>query len=397
MFMDSVLFANAMIFLSINNVLTYFLHSLGASTSEIGFANAVVSIGSFLAQPLFAKKAMKLEYKKGTFCRILSIQRLTFLAFVFAIPLIPSSDAKLTIALFLISWSIFNFCTGSYGPFYMSLLAKMVPVSRQSRLIGFSSAVGNIIAVGSALIVDIFLKDVAFPYNYVLLMGTGIFILLLDVLDFALMKETPDTLSGMPGIDPGYIKRMPGILQENKEFRDLVLGNMFIVASNAGLSYYVLYSIKTFDIGGGQVAVFSVLTVIVSTFASILIGFASDRIGHMKMLRLGTTCNLAASIIIIVFRSLTAVYVCYILSSLCVNFYNLCCNIVIIKSSPKSQVPIYSSINSMITLLASSSVILLSGNLIDKISFTPVFVLVGICASGALLTYTTKIKRRDAA
>lgn len=396
MFIDSILFANAMLFLSINNVLTYFLNNLGASTAEISLANAVVSIGAFVSQPLFSKKAMKLQYKKSTFCRILSFQRFLFLAFVFAIPMFASSKPKLMIGLFLVSWSIFTFFTGSYGPFYMSLLAKMVPGNKQSRLIGFSSAAGNIIAIGAAYIVDIFLKDVPFPYNYTLLMGTGIIILLLDVLDFALMREKPDIIESSSSADTGYIKRMPRVLKENKAFRSLVLGNMFIVASNAGLAYYVLYSIKTFHIGGSQVALFSGITVVVNTLAAILIGLVADWIGHRTVLKLGATCNFLAGIIIVLFHNLSMVYVCFILSNLCSNCYYLCCNIVVIKNSPKSQVPMYSSINSMITLLASSFIIILSGSLIDKISFTPVFILVSICALCAFFIYDRSIGGKPA-
>lgn len=112
MFTDIILFMNAMTFLSVNAVITYFLAHLGASTFEIGLVNALVSIGSFVTQPIFAKKVMNLPHKLHAFAKILFIQRLFFLAFVLTIPFIAESHPRIMVALFLLCWAVFSLFVG---------------------------------------------------------------------------------------------------------------------------------------------------------------------------------------------------------------------------------------------------------------------------------------------
>jgi len=120
-FIDTVLFINAMTYLSVTAVITYFLNTLGASTFQISLASILVSVGTFISQPIFAKKAAGLTIKLKSFLRILSIQRIFFLFFVMTIPMLVSAGYYLAIMAFLICWGIFSFFVGSYTPFYMAL------------------------------------------------------------------------------------------------------------------------------------------------------------------------------------------------------------------------------------------------------------------------------------
>lgn len=126
-FIDSILFTNAMTFLSVSTVIPYFLSTLGADTFQISLASALVSIGSFISQPIFSKKAFEAPHKKKTFVMILAFQRLFFLGYILLLPVISGSSSRFAVASFLACWGIFNFFTGSYQPFYNSLFSKMIP------------------------------------------------------------------------------------------------------------------------------------------------------------------------------------------------------------------------------------------------------------------------------
>ncbi len=377
MFLDNIMFTNAMTFLSVNAVIAYYLNTLGASTLQISLSSALVSIGAFATQPIFAKKAMENQYKLGIFTRALYIQRFVFLAYILTIPFLAESNPSLSIILFLAFWFIFSLFTGVYSPFYMSLLSKMIPHSEQGKLLGFAGAMGNIIAIGSSYLIGTILKKVSFPYNYTIIFAIGILILLLDVVDFQLMKEMPDEITDKQMNFFEYIKDIPNILRNNTNVLKIVIGNCFIIISNVSLGYYALYAIRTYNAQAEQVALFTGIAVTVNILGSAAFGLMADRFGHKSVLKIASMLGGIAGVIVLGIPSIYAVYIAFALSTLCLNGYNLSSGVIIVHNSPKTQVPVYISANNMITLIVSSVAMVASGYIIDKVSFTPIFMVIG--------------------
>ena len=377
MFLDNIMFTNAMTFLSVNAVIAYYLNTLGASTLQISLSSALVSIGAFATQPIFAKKAMENQYQLGIFPKPLYIQRFVFLAYILTIPFLAESNPSLSIILFLAFWFIFSLFTGVYSPFYMSLLSKMIPHSEQGKLLGFAGAMGNIIAIGSSYLIGTILKKVSFPYNYTIIFAIGILILLLDVVDFQLMKEMPDEITDKQMNFFEYIKDIPNILRNNTNVLKIVIGNCFIIISNVSLGYYALYAIRTYNAQAEQVALFTGIAVTVNILGSAAFGLMADRFGHKSVLKIASMLGGIAGVIVLGIPSIYAVYIAFALSTLCLNGYNLSSGVIIVHNSPKTQVPVYISANNMITLIVSSVAMVASGYIIDKVSFTPIFMVIG--------------------
>lgn len=387
LFLDTVIFINAMTFLSINTVIPYFLNTLGAGTFQISLASALVGIGTFISQPIFAKKAMESVHKLKTFVKILSLQRFFFLGFVFTIPVFAVSKPHLMTIIFLICWGIFSFFIGSYSPFYMSLFSKMVPDRQRGRMIGFSNAIANVIALGTAYIVGILLKQVAFPLNYTLVFGLGTLLLLMDNVDFLLMKEPSDAHGEEDISFFQYIKSVPDILKSNKKFVKLVSGYSLIVMSNVSLVYYTLYAIREFNAKAGEISLFMIIAVAVNTLANIFFGLLSDRYGHRLVLQIASVSAVLAGAVILGVHSIYAVYAAFTLSNLCSCGYFVSSGVLIIQNCPQKQVPVYIGINAMITLVISSFVTLFSSFIIDISSFKPIFLITGIAGLGAFVVF----------
>jgi MFS family permease len=387
MFWDTMLFINAMTFISVNAVIAYFLNSLGASTLQISLANALVSIGIILSQPIFVKLAMESSYKIKIFTRILYTQRIFFLVYILTIPYFAKNNPHLAITLFLICWGIFNLFTGSYSPMYSSLLSKMIPHRKRGRLLGFAGGLGNIIALGASYLIGLLLRQIAYPYNYTLIFLIGILFLLLDVVVFQLMKENPDTVLGKYVSYFRHISGIPKYLKNNINIRRIIIGNSFIVISNVALGYYVIYAIRTYKAGAEQVALFTGLAVIANVFGSSLFGFLADRHGHKLILQLAAMFSMLAGIVILSTHVIIAVYIAFVFSTLCTSGFNLSSSVMIIHNSPKDQIPVYVSANSMITMILYSVVMIASGYVIDKFSFTPIFVIISIAGIIAFLVF----------
>ncbi|MCZ8512654.1 MFS transporter [Paenibacillus filicis] len=387
LFMDTVLFMNAMTFLSVNAVITYFLAHLKASTFEIGLVNALVSIGAFVSQPFFAKKVMNLTHKAKTFVRILFIQRIVFLLFVLTIPLVAESHPKLMVLLFLAGWGVFNLFVGAYGPFFMSLFAKLVAESSRGRLRGFSSGAGSLLALGSSALCGVILSKVPYPYNYTLIFAIGVVLLLLDVLTFAMMKEMePDAVTKVDFNYFQYFKAIPAMFREFKAYQRTVIGFSCTVAAQAGLAYYTLYAVRTFDAGSTAIAMFTAITGLANIAGSMVFGILADRIGHRPVLVMASAAGGLACGLIILFPSLWTIYGAFALTNLCVIGYNLSSGILILEQIPRERLPMGISINAMITLCVSSIVMIGSSWLADYISFNAVFLIAGLAGlAGAVV------------
>lgn len=387
LFLDPILYVSAMAFLSINAVIPNFLNELGASAFQISLASALAAIGTLVSQPIFAQIAMSLPVKSQVFAKLLAVQRFSLLAYVLAIPFISRHNPMLAVVLFLLFWGIFNLFVGCNSPFYMSILSKVVPDNQWGRLVGFADAAGNLTALGSAFVIGLLLKNMIFPYNYTWIFGIGLALLLLNACCFALIKEKPEKVQKQPINYFKYIAEIPHALKTQKEFAVSVLGNSFLVVSNIALAFYSLAAIRIYDAGSEQVALFAGIGIIVNIFGSILFGMIGDRVGHRYVLAIASFLSMSASVIVLTIPSLTAINVGFALSSLSLGGYNIGNGINIMDHCPKDQVPLYISINIMITLTASSLVTLMAGAVIDIFSFTPLFIFTGACGMAAFITF----------
>ncbi len=382
-----------MAFLSINTVIPYFLDELGASTFVISLATILASVGVLITQPIFAKLAMKLPYKLKIFFRILLVQRLLFLIFVLSIPLIASRSAALMIAMFLIFWSAFNLFVGSYGPFFMSIMPKLISSEQRGRMSGYGLAAGSFIAIGSSIFMGKLLSEVRYPYNYTLIFGIGILLLLINASFFHFLKaETPDPITNQNFGYFQYFKYIPTVLRKNKKYATIVLGSCLFVIANINLTYYSLFAIKTYGAGAKEIAVLAVITMLINILANLSLGILGDKKGHARVLQLASLSVLMAGLIVLTVPSLFAVYVAFALSAFGACGFQLSCGMFIIESVLKEELPLYISVNTIVSLIMSSCVMLVSSLIIDEVSFTPIFIVTFLAAIGAFTVFS-RLKR----
>lgn len=388
MFLDKILFINAMAFLSINAVIPYFLSGLGASTFLISLATILASLAVVITQPIFSKQAMRLPYKLKSFFKLLLAQRVIFLIFVICIPFIASKSPAMMIAMFLIFWGIFNIFVGSYSPFFMSIMPKLISREQRGRLSGFGNAVGSFIAIGTSIFIGILLKNLMYPYNYTTIFAVGILLLFVDAALFHFMEsEPPDKIIDKNFGYLQYFKHIPMLMKKNKKYATIVIGACFFVISNISLTYYSLYGIRSFNAGATEIAVFSSITMVINIIGNIILGIIADKLGHRLVLQYSAVSGIAAGIIILTTKGIFSVYAAYALSSLCSCGFQLSSGMLIIEEVPKDELPVYISINSIVSMILSTFIMLVSSLIIDKFSFTPVFAVTFLGSIGAYITF----------
>ncbi|WP_026487037.1 MFS transporter [Caldanaerobius polysaccharolyticus] len=390
-FIDPALFMNGMTFLSITAVIPYFLIKLGASNTQISIANVLVSLGTLIPQLFIAKVVQGMRYKSVNFTWVLLAQRFIFAAYVFTIPFFAVKNPRLSIVMFLIFWGVFSFFVGTYSPFYFSIMTKVIPYDKRGSLLGNSYAFGSITALMSSYLLNVLLNKLRFPLNYTAVFGLGVFILIVDALLFAIIKEPPDEQVTKGGSIKDFFKEIPVILKENGHFRNSVIAYVFIVIANVSLSYYAVYATRAFHASPSDIAAFTAISLGANVVSNILLGQLSSKKGHRAVLMVSTVLGICASISVLLIRSLIGIFVAFTLSTVLSSGYALSSGILISKYVEQGSISTYVAINNTITMFFSTLMFMLSGRLIDAFGFTSVFLVSLVAAVAAFLQLRYKV------
>ncbi|MCL6442420.1 MAG: MFS transporter [Alicyclobacillus sp.] len=381
MFLDTVLFTNAMAFLSVSTVIPYFLTRLGGGSFTVSLANALVSIGAVITQPYFTRRATRLKRKGRVFMRILVTQRIFLLGLVCLLPFLSDDHPHLTLVLFLAGWGVFNLFVGSYSPFYMSLFAKMIAVNQRGKLRGLSAATGNLLAMLAALLIGVLLKWLPYPWNYTTVFMIGCVLLILDALDFGLMREPEDAVQGADIDFFRYVRAVPALLREDRVFSRIVIAFSCLVIAQVSLAYYSLYAIHNLHVTAADIAIFTAISVAGTSVSSLVLGFVADKFSHRLVLEISAVCGILASVSVLTWHSLAGVCIAFALSTSCQGGYNLSSGMLVIGRAPQEKIPMYISTYVLFALVLSSVVTLGMSYVIDSVSFGAMFAFMGIAAA----------------
>ena len=383
-FIDGVIFMPAMTLISVSTVIPYFLEQLGAATFQIALAASVALICNFVAQPFFGFVASNSKSLHKTFGKILLFQRVAFLMFVLCIPLI-SGFSPVLIWFFLFFWGMFNFFVGSYNVFFTPILIKLLPPNKRGAIRGIGFAAGSCLGLGAAALIRNVLVNVAFPYNYVIIFSSGIFLLLIDAFLFFNMRfqktnEAPPQISLLK-----YIRGMPAAVGESAKFRAMILSCMFLVAANSLLSYYTLYAIRVFNATETHIAALAALAVFSSAIGYIVFGNVVDRRGPKTTALISAIFIICAGLIALFTDTINFLFAAWVLANLGNSGYGLTASLLLGEVSPPERLPLYVGVYTTISLALSSAVLLLLAPALENLGFAVLFSTVLSCGLLSLL------------
>ncbi|MCX7942313.1 MAG: MFS transporter [Dictyoglomaceae bacterium] len=395
-FIDPILFINGMTFLSLTTTIPYFLLKLSATTTQISIVNLLMSFGFFLPSLFFANYAQNLIFKAKIFSKLLLIQRITFLIYIFLIPFFFKMGNQFTVYLFIIFWGIFCFFTGSYGPFYFSILDSAIPYRERGNLLGNAYAFAGILGLFSSWIINFYITKFNFPNNFILIFLTGILILIIDAILFYFIKENPENkeeTSQVLSPKELFIKAC-NLLKINKNFQNTILGFIFLVISTSSLPYYIVYMTRTFKTSSNIVSQMAIITSGINILSSFIFGKISKSYGNKKVILLGLILSLTGNIFNIIYGKLIGALSAYALLTSLNNANMLVGGLLISSLVERENLPLYISINLTITMIFSSLMYLLNAKIIDFYGFKLVFLISIFAGALSLLQMEFKIKEK---
>jgi len=383
-FVDGITFTPSLTLISVAAIVPYFLTRLDATTFQIALAASLALVCNFTAQPFFGSLASRSRQMNKTFGKVLLLQRSIFMIFVISMPVF-SANNTLLIWMFLFFWGLFHIFVGSYGVFFTPLLLKLLPPDKRGTVRGIGFAIGSLLGLGSAALIPVVLRNISFPYNFMLIFSLGIFFLLVNAVLFMYMRQPKEITPNISMSVRQYFKGMPATIIENAPFRAMILTTMFLVVANSLLPFYTLYALRVFSATESHIAAFAALAVLSVAFAHVVFGAVVDRQGPKITLLIATLLVISAGVLALTTNSLSFLFLVWVLANLGNTCYLLTASLIIGEVSPSTKLPLYVGVQNIISLALSSLVLLLLAPLIENIGFVLLFAAVLACGLLSLL------------
>jgi len=285
--LDGASFWFGMSFISSTIILPLYVRHFTSSPLLIGLIPLITTAGYLLPQLFVANAVERAPRKKffpvtlGFFLERLPIFLLAPAAYLLAV---EKPVLALTTFFVLLAWNCFG--VGIIVVGWQDMIAKLIPVEKRGRFFGITNFVGNGTGILGALAVPFVLDRFIFPTGYVLSFALAAVLLLVSWILLSLARE-PALFSSKPALSQlDYLRSLPSILGQDRNFRIYLLSQIVFSLSGMGTGFLVVYAVQTWDLPDASASRFTVALQIGLALANLFFGFFSDRKGHKRSLEI---------------------------------------------------------------------------------------------------------------
>jgi Major Facilitator Superfamily len=369
------------VFFNSGLVLAPFLAGLGASPIVIGLVPALRVGGWFLPQLLVAHRLAGEPYKLPSYRRISWLRSIAFLLLSLATFVI--SDHGWLVVAVVVLLGVVAFGGGVSGVAFTDVTGKVVPHNRLGTFWVLRNAGGGILALGAGFLLRWILgSEIAFPYNFGIILAIGTALAALAYWVFGLIDEPPGKPSAKESLGQ-MIGRIPSLLRENSSYRRYLRVRSFVLIALLADPFYAIYAQRRLNAPEGELGTF----IIVMTLASIAANFALRRPANkgrnVLILQIGIGCLVTASLLAFfapTWQWIIAVLIASATGQAAVNIavWNLLYTV-----SPEAERPLYIGVTNTLMALPSFAPIV-AGVIVTLFGYRATFVLALLCGISAL-------------
>lgn len=298
---DGSLYVLGMSLVSMQTILPIFIKELGGSPVSIGSVQVLWWLGQNIPALAVAHSLRKRTMFKAPMVFWGFIHRAMLLvcsiAAFFLIGRI-SSQAAVPLFLFLI------FLLPAFGGFsglpWFQVFTKTVPVKLRGRLMGIRQLLGSAAGAAGGMVVSFILYAVAFPSNFALLFLLAFIVTMLSFIFLTKVEEQPSVRDGQEEGKRRLFADARKIISSNRNFRNFLIADAFILMSLAASSFYSVFAVEKFDLPPSYAGTFTAIVMLTNVAANITFGIIADTYGHRtNMLFLAAASGSAALLAIL--------------------------------------------------------------------------------------------------
>jgi MFS family permease len=383
--MEAGFFGMSLGFSSYVSVIPLFVATLTESGVLIGLISAMRIVGWLLPQLLTANRVAGLRRYKPLVMLMTLNERLPFFALAMialAIPTLGREGALLLTFIFVI-WQSLG--AGLTAPAWISMTAKIIPVSRRGQFYGTLGATSNLLSSGGAVLSGAILAAGEAPTSFALcffLAGLS------QIISFSFLSQVREEASLAEDQQKSRTMRefwrgLGKILRQDRNFRIFILARVVAQFSAMGTAFYTIYAVRNFGMDAGTAGILTGVLLLAQVVGSPLVGWLGDRYSHRIMYAVGAFMAGAAALIAVIAPGLEWFYLVFILSGLANAGFMTPMFALSAEFGSDTERPYYIGLGNTLVAPAALLAPLIGGFLADSFSYASTF---SAAALAAVLT-----------
>ncbi len=291
-----------------NLVLSAFVYSMTGSAFLVGLLTSVNFLGTFLPQ-LYVSSLIEHRERKKPFIQFAVAARFfALMLLVFLIWFISRRGEMWTVYLFVACFFIFRLFRGAEFIVFWDFFSRVLPDDKLGGFIAQRSVLSGLVSLLSGLlIIQPVLSSFPDYKSYLILSFIALFVLLLDNIQVALLKEKPDS---NPPVKRGLREttaESAGYLKESSNYRKLLLLRIFHRINMLTFAFLIPYAVEKVGIVG-LAGLFLAVIEGSKLLSSLLWGRISNNFGNRIVLALGSVCFFISSVLVVLSASIPEVF-----------------------------------------------------------------------------------------
>ncbi|MCK9409232.1 MAG: MFS transporter [Bacteriovoracaceae bacterium] len=293
---DGSLYVLGMSIVSVQTILPVFIKELGGSPIAIGSVQVLWTIGQNLPSMFVAHYLQRrILFKSPMVGWGLAHRLMLLVCAVAAYFLIETLSSRISVPLFLFLIFLIPAIGSLSGLPWFQVFTKTIPVQLRGRLMGIRQLLGSAGGAIGGSIISLVLYAVVFPANYALLFLIAFIITMFSFYFLTRISELPSLSEGRELPRTKILSEARRIIVGDRNFRNFLFADLFILMSLAASSFYSVYAIEKFSLPPSYAGTFTAIVMITNIAANIVFGIVGDSYGHkMNLMAFALSSALAA-------------------------------------------------------------------------------------------------------
>lgn len=302
-------------FHSLYAIIPLFIKEMGAPAWVFGWLPGTMVILMALPQLLTTFRMHEIDniIRKNTIMHYMIFFPVFAMAWVFGgLKLTGNTGLLVYIALFV----IYTLMIGRLVPVWVLFLERISVENYRGRFLGITFMATGVVGFGGGAIAAYILKleILQFPQNFGLLFFFYAVAILVGTSFFLGIKTDPErnTISRTKQSITDFFTEAVKILRENHQYRAYLISRVLFSAQWLVMAYYSVYGqdVLKFDIS--QAGIFTAITLVTSSVASVIAGMLGDRYGYKWIIGILYSSYLVAILLLISLSSMIQLYLIFV-------------------------------------------------------------------------------------
>ncbi len=362
--------------------LALFITALGGSSFLVGLLAAIYNGGWFFPQFLVSHRLQQQPLKTPLYKRAAIIRIICWFLIVVATYTLGATQPTLLLVIFFILMTIYSFTAGFAGNAFMTVVAKVIPITRRGSFFGWREFTGTAMGLLAGYVVAVALspqRGLVFPDNFGLIFLAAFGAIGSGLLLFVQVREPREEITTAPVTFRQQVGTARGIVRTNHAFRRYLLTRFVLAAGDLATPFYAIFATQQLGAPDSIIGLYIGLTTLSALISTPLLSYFSDRHKLNNVLVIGAAATPIIPFIALMFNlfgvgtwSAVSFSIIFIVYGLGRTAANIAFPTYLLNLAPAESRSLYIGFTN--TMLGIATFIpIIGGTMLDLFGFTPLF------------------------